>query len=87
MLRAIATTARRKIALEKDFLVAVPTRLAIKNSRFKVSVDLDIFDRRFVFILMESIIGNSERNTILQKYHFLNSTFVHFNKKITVFGI
>ena len=44
MLRAIATTAKRRIALEKDFLVAVPTRLAIKNSRFKMSIDLVIFD-------------------------------------------
>ena len=65
MLWAIATTARRKIALEKDFLDAVPTRLAIKNSRFKVSIDLVVFDRSLVFILIKSIMLNSELNTIL----------------------
>lgn len=87
MLRAIATTARRKMALEKDFLVAVPTRLAIKNSRFKIDIDLVVLDRSLVFVLIKSIILNSELNTILQKYHFLNSSFVHFNKKITAFSI
>jgi len=47
ILNAIAATAKRKIALEKDFLVAVPTRLAIKNSRFKMSINL-VFDTNSV---------------------------------------
>ena len=38
MLKAIATTANRRIALEKDFWVAVPTLRAMRNSRFTSSI-------------------------------------------------
>ena len=35
ILKAIEITASLKMDLENDFLVAVPTRLAIRNSKFK----------------------------------------------------
>lgn len=38
ILNAMAITAKRKMALENDLWVEVPTRLAIKNSRFTGSI-------------------------------------------------
>jgi hypothetical protein len=53
MLNAIATTAKRSIALENDFLAERPTLLAIKNSKFKV---LFLVDRKVFNLLLMKVL-------------------------------